>query len=614
MKRTVLLMCLGMGLAAPIFVRADTSVKRLAPGITLTQEVDKATPLVIDVLDINLDAPGVRLGVGIGQDKISGTDPTHGREDVSRYARRHKVLAAVNADFFPFTGDPLGVGIKDGELFSEPWTGNGKAGPRVTLGVTPNGRGILFNVLGFLGDLQAQDGQRFLISGINRTVNAGEIVVYTPLYGLLSSTRIGGTQVVVSGANGPVRANKLVGGRVDQVLVGVEAPVPIPEDGFVLSAAPGAGADFLSQNVRVGEQIGFVLGVAPLGGESNGVRIAAVPRTTADLPSRAGEGIDRQAFLWARVPQAVGGGPRLLVNGQVAVDGIAEGFDAGFTDHVNPRTAAGLTRDGRHLLLVTVDGRQAISKGVTLTDLALILRRYGAWDAINFDGGGSTCMAVGGLVINSPEGSGAERPVADMFLVQSDVPDVKMPSDLLPPAVQEATLILPTVPVLIGSTLPLKIGSAGKTISGGDPRILWQGMVTGGVGFVNQRGYFIPLKPGTGTITALFRGQQLTGTVTVQSRVPVVPVYSLRADFIADPGGAANRNQLTIRILDKNSAPLAGAAIQLIVTGGSPDAAHLQTNADGYVTVGVTWDASSGGTILVQSGALAPLTVEQPTR
>ena len=84
-------------------------------------------------------------------------------------------------------------------------------------------------------------------------------------------------------------------------------------------------------------------------------------------------GINRAAWVWAQVPQAVGGGPRLLADGQVSVDWAAEGFDAGFAGSLNPRTAVGTTRDGHHLLLVTVDGRQAISRGVSLADMALIL-------------------------------------------------------------------------------------------------------------------------------------------------------------------------------------------------------------------------------------------------
>ena len=93
---------------------ADTTVKQLAPGVTLTQEIDRKTPLIINVVSVDLDAPGVRIGVGIGQDKVNAPNATHGREDVSRLARRVGAVAAINADFFPYTGDPLGVGIRDG--------------------------------------------------------------------------------------------------------------------------------------------------------------------------------------------------------------------------------------------------------------------------------------------------------------------------------------------------------------------------------------------------------------------------------------------------------------------------------------------------------------------
>ena len=170
-KRTLsLLLCLFL---TPT-LRADTTVKRLAPGVTLTQEIDQKTPLVINVVTVDLDAPGVRVGVGVGKDKISGSDGRGGREDVSRLARRRGALAAVNADFFPYTGDPLGVGIRDGELFSEPFLGIRGGGPRVTFGLAPDGRSVLFDTLGFLGDLQAQDGQRTFIQGINRPPGRNE--------------------------------------------------------------------------------------------------------------------------------------------------------------------------------------------------------------------------------------------------------------------------------------------------------------------------------------------------------------------------------------------------------------------------------------------------------
>ena len=525
-KRTLVL--LGLALYAVGTAHADTTVKRLAPGVTLTQEIDRKTPLIINVVSVDLTAPGVRLGVGIGQDKITGMDGTHGREDVSRLARRWGAVAAVNADFFPYTGDPLGVGIRDGELFSEPFLGIRQGGPRVTLGVTPDGKGVLFDTLGFLGDLQAFDGQRGYISGINRPVSKNETVVYSGLYGPVTGNKPGGVEAVVRNVNLPVRANKLLAGQVESVRVVEGTTETIPTDGVVISGGPGTSADFLARHLHPGDRVSFVLAVAPVGETERAVQVASLPRTGRDLPSRSGAGISRSAWLWAQVPQAVGGGPHLLVNGQVAVDWIAEGFETGFSDGLNPRTAVGTTRDGHHLLLVTVDGRQAFSKGVSLTDMALILKRYGAWNAINLDGGGSTAMAVGGLAVNNPSGAGEERPVADMLLVYSDhayqpdapaLPAVTADAE----AAQEvpaAHLVVPLTPITVGRAVPLRVQDGDRLVSGASPAIIWQGPTTGGVGFVNQKGYLLTLAPGKGTVAAMYGGHLLTAPVTVIGAAP----------------------------------------------------------------------------------------------
>lgn len=58
----------------------------------------------------------------------------------------------------------------------------------------------------------------------------------------------------------------------------------------------------------------------------------------------------------------------------------------------HPRTAAGLTKDGKLLLLV-VDGRiPDYSNGVTLVDLAEFMIEHGADRAVNLDGGGSSVI------------------------------------------------------------------------------------------------------------------------------------------------------------------------------------------------------------------------------
>ena len=65
-----------------------------------------------------------------------------------------------------------------------------------------------------------------------------------------------------------------------------------------------------------------------------------------------------------------------------------------FDDSHPPRTAVAVTRQGR-LLLMTVDGRQpGFSEGMSLQEVARFLMAHGAVEALNFDGGGSTTMAI----------------------------------------------------------------------------------------------------------------------------------------------------------------------------------------------------------------------------
>ena len=89
---------------------------------------------------------------------------------------------------------------------------------------------------------------------------------------------------------------------------------------------------------------------------------------------------------------------------------------------VQPRTAIGITKTGKKLILVVVDGRQAgYSQGATLEELAQILKDFGAHQAINLDGGGSSTLVAQGAfdrprLLNSPVNHGLpgrQRPVGN---------------------------------------------------------------------------------------------------------------------------------------------------------------------------------------------------------
>lgn len=119
---------------------------------------------------------------------------------------------------------------------------------------------------------------------------------------------------------------------------------------------------------------------------------------------------------------AVGGRPILVSDSTIdgAVD--TEG-NAGFRER-NPRTAAGIARGGRRLILVAVDGREYQNAGMTLRELATLMLALGARDAINLDGGGSTTMAYADpdsaarlRIANHPSDKEGERTVGDALAI-----------------------------------------------------------------------------------------------------------------------------------------------------------------------------------------------------
>ena len=109
-------------------------------------------------------------------------------------------------------------------------------------------------------------------------------------------------------------------------------------------------------------------------------------------------------------------GPSLIENGSITVDQNTEVRQA-MTK--NPRTAIGIV-DSNHYILVVSDGRTSESEGLSLYELAEVLKEYGATTAYNLDGGGSSTMYFNGSIINKPTTNGhniSEREVSDIVYI-----------------------------------------------------------------------------------------------------------------------------------------------------------------------------------------------------
>lgn len=109
---------------------------------------------------------------------------------------------------------------------------------------------------------------------------------------------------------------------------------------------------------------------------------------------------------------------------------VTDGENTGSTARVDPasrapRTAAGVSQDGATLILMVIDGRQpGWSDGVTLPQLAELMIEFGAWDAINLDGGGSSAFIHddGAQRVTNRPSDGQFRAVANHLGVRVNAP------------------------------------------------------------------------------------------------------------------------------------------------------------------------------------------------
>jgi hypothetical protein len=338
----------------------------------------------VGVLRVARGAAGGRAAVALSNGVVPRRSP------LLSIARSEHAVAAVNGGYFSLRrgldGDPVGVLSVGGTLVSEPVAGR----PALLLARGTGAHRIA--PLHFTGAVTV-GGRRRLLDGVDRArgkvpgcggrggdrpterpdpslvcTDRSELVLFNSGYGTRTPAAKGGVEITV-GRDGLVAGLKSGGGT------------RIPRDGYVLSASGDAEA--------------FIR-----------ARAARGARAEVDPSLRAGARRLRPESFGG----IVGGGPRLLARGRLtAVRDPSATLRA-------PRTLAGLRANG-DLLLVTVDGRApSFSMGVTLPQAARLMRRLGARDALNLDGGGSTTMTVGDRVVNRPS-DGRARAVSDGLLV-----------------------------------------------------------------------------------------------------------------------------------------------------------------------------------------------------
>jgi hypothetical protein len=328
---------------------------------------DPAAPWVAHVATVDLAAAS-SLEPVLSQDRLAGV------EALGTMVRRAGAVLGINGDYFLPSGRPVHLHANDGQLVQTP-TILGRA-----LGLDATGTRVSIGHPDVRSTVTAPSGTAELTRMNNGTPVGGALAGYTAAGWALESPldeqcfallKPAGTPAVTpdGAVETPLRAGTPRCGGARPAL---------PPSGTLVAAEPsGAGGAF-------------------------------VRSLTTDAP------VSMTTQLgFPGVVDAIGGNPRLVVDGTVAdreVDGPGEFFGR------HSRTAAGVTADGR-LLLVVVDGRQpGYSRGMTLRELAELLQRLGAHTAMNLDGGGSSEMVVNGLPASRPS-DGRGRGIANALVV-----------------------------------------------------------------------------------------------------------------------------------------------------------------------------------------------------
>ncbi|MEV2247302.1 phosphodiester glycosidase family protein [Streptomyces sp. NPDC049970] len=432
---------------------------------------------------LRVDSLSVDLAAGVRADYLS-TGKVTDRRTVSELAAGHDpgpgrhTVAAVNADFFDInqTGAPQGPGVKDGRTVHSPAPGTNRA-----VGIGPRDAGRVLELY-FEGTLTLPSGARPLAAYNAANVPAQGVGAYTSAWG--SADRA----LTVDDAQ-PVAEVAVRGGKVVSV-----------------SATPGSGAVPEDTVVLVGREAG----AGPLSDLEPGDPVGIEYRARTD----AGE-----------VPRTAVGGRELLV-----ADGVAQNHDGEGNNTAAPRTAVGFSRDGRTMQILTVDGRQADSGGVTLTELGEMMRRAGSFSALNLDGGGSSTLVArepgsdalmtenspsdgsertvpNGLALTAPDGSGR----LDGFWVETRTPPGAAPGDD-PVAGGHPERVFP------GLTRRLTAAGFDETYgpAAGSPR--WRAM-SPAVGRVDREGTFTAHRSGTTDVRAERAGAHGGTRLTVLDRL-----------------------------------------------------------------------------------------------
>lgn len=326
--------------------------EEIAPGVGYASCELKDDQIFYQVVRVDLSQKEARIGVV----KPSPSD-RNGKASVSAIAAqittgKEEAVAVMNGDYYDNgTIGPWGIHLQDGRMFFSP---TGKSAFLIDKNGAPS-----IDIPSLSMTVQFGDATNcFEVLDMNRPTNIQgrrglHLFAATKLFGEIETLR--GAALIQ--ADLPF-VDAVVTGMITTVISQEQNRVSIPEKGLVLNY--------------------------------NG--------DDKDLPARlfqTGTAVRIRTTLVPACFEAIGGGPTILRNGQVAIGYDTETFGQGHASYLkgrHPRSVAGLTQDRKILFMVLVEGRTKRSKGMLPEETARLMLDLGAWNALMFDGGASSTL------------------------------------------------------------------------------------------------------------------------------------------------------------------------------------------------------------------------------
>lgn len=124
-------------------------------------------------------------------------------------------------------------------------------------------------------------------------------------------------------------------------------------------------------------------------------------------------------WKWWKMKTAIGGGPVLIQEGRMNITNQEEQMFVNGNADLHPRTAMGYTKKNKLIILVIQGRAPGQAEGATLSDEAKILLDLDCYEALNLDGGGSSCLLVNGKETIKPSDKEGQRPTPAVFIIRT---------------------------------------------------------------------------------------------------------------------------------------------------------------------------------------------------